>query len=289
MLSKKTVAFLGAGSMAEAMISGIIDAKKIPSNQIIVSNRSNEARLKQLEEKYGIIGVTKENINYDPIDIIILAMKPKDAEASLTSIKDLLQPNQLILSVLAGVSTLFMEQNLPFGQQVIRVMPNTSSMIGESATAISAGLHTTNQNMQVAIDLLQSIGEVFVIPEDNMDIFTGIAGSGPAYFYYLMEHMEKTGLQAGLTSDVARKIIAQTMVGAAKMIQIKGETPTVLRENVTSPNGTTAAGLAALEMNGGGKAIAAAITHATNRSKEMRTQLEGSIIIKDEAKAVLSK
>jgi pyrroline-5-carboxylate reductase len=276
MISGKIIAFLGAGSMAEAMISGMINARKVSPNQIIVSNRSNKVRLEQLEEEYGVKGVARENLNLDKVDIIILAMKPKDAEASLQSIRDLLQPHQLILSVLAGVSTNFLEQNLFHGQQIIRVMPNTSSMIGESATAISSGKHTTKLNITIAKELLQSIGEVFLIPEEKMDIFTGIAGSGPAYFYYLMEHMEKEGLSAGLNAEVTRQIIAQTIVGAAKMIQEQDDTPKVLRENVTSPNGTTAAGLAALQQHGGGNAISQAIKQATHRSKEISTQLEST-------------
>ena len=218
MLEKRKIAFIGAGSMAEAIISGIVTAEKLVPNNIFVTNRSNNQRLKELQENYGIIGVNRENLNLDNVDIIVLAMKPKDAVASLQSIIDTLKPNQLILSVLAGVSTTFIEENLPLGQQVIRVMPNTSSMIGESATAVSVGKNTTKQNILLAEELLQSIGEVYLIPEDKMDIFTGIAGSGPAYFYYLMEHMEQESLKAGLNTQLSRQIIAQTIVGAAKMI-----------------------------------------------------------------------
>ncbi len=276
MLHEKTIVFIGAGSMAEAMISGIVAAGKVPSNQIFVTNRSNTARLQQLEETYKIKGLTSQQLNLQNIDMIVLAMKPKDAEVALQSIKDSLQPNQLVLSVLAGITTTYMEQHLPAGQQVIRVMPNTSSMIGESATAISAGSSTTTENMLLAKDLLESIGEVYEIPEDQMDVFTGVAGSGPAYIYYLMEHMEATVRKAGLQEKVTRDIIAQTIVGAAKMIQQQNETPTTLRENVTSPNGTTAAGLAALDKNGGGKAISQAIKHAAKRSQEISSQLEGA-------------
>src|SRR4051794_10943866 len=281
MISNKTIAFIGAGSMAEAMISGIVNAEKIPLHQIIVSNRSNKERLQQLEKTYGINGVIKENLDFDNIDIIVLAMKPKDAEKALQSIQDLLQPHQLILSVLAGITTSFIEQYAPLGQQVIRVMPNTSSMVRESATAISSGKYTTEQNMLIANELLKSIGKVYTIPEEQMDIFTGIAGSGPAYFYYLMEHMEQVGIDGGLTEESARQIIAQTLLGAAKMIQAQGETPATLRENVTSLNGTTAAGLEALEMHGGGIAISEAIEHAADRSKEISSQLEKSMTIKD--------
>jgi pyrroline-5-carboxylate reductase len=278
MLGKKKIAFIGAGSMAEAMISGIVHSKKISPRNIIVTNRSNNHRLKELQKKYGITGVNRENLDLSNIDIIVLAMKPKDAETSLISMFDTIKSNHLILSVLAGITTSFIEKNVPLGQQVIRVMPNTSSMIGESATAISTGKNTSKQNISIAEELLQCIGEVYVIPEEKMDLFTGIAGSGPAYFYYLMEHMEIEAQKGGLNSQIIRQIIAQTVVGAAKMIQEQGTSPKVLRENVTSPNGTTAAGLEALKGNGGGKAIAEAIKHASYRSKEISLQLEKSTI-----------
>ncbi|MGG3561868.1 pyrroline-5-carboxylate reductase [Neobacillus rhizosphaerae] len=277
MLDKKSILFIGAGSMAEAMIAGIVSAEKIPSQQLIVSNRSNTDRLEELQENYGIIGVPREHLDIGQADIIVLAMKPKDAATSLQSIKHSLKPNQLILSVLAGVTTSFIEQIVPAGQQVIRVMPNTSSMIGESATAISAGKHTSKHNLLLSKELLQCIGEVYVLPEGKMDIFTGIAGSGPAYFYYLMEHMEKEGQKAGLQPETARRMIAQTILGAAKMIQEQEEPPAMLRDNVTSPNGTTAAGLKALKEQGGGKAIAQAIQQAASRSKEISAELEQSI------------
>jgi pyrroline-5-carboxylate reductase len=286
MLNRKTILFIGAGSMAEAMISGIVSAEKLPSQQLIASNRSNKDRLEELQENYGIIGMPREKLNIGQVDIIVLAMKPKEAASSLQSIKNSLKPNQLILSVLAGVTTSFIEQMVPKGQQVIRVMPNTSSMIGESATAISAGKHTSKQNLLLAKELLQCIGEVYVLPEEKMDIFTGIAGSGPAYFYYLMEHMEKEGQKAGLQPETSRHMIAQTILGAAKMIQEQEETPAVLRENVTSPNGTTAAGLQALKEQGGGKAIAQAIQQAASRSKEISAELEKSIQTTFQTKAI---
>jgi pyrroline-5-carboxylate reductase len=273
MLKNKNIAFLGAGSMAEAMISGIVCSKKVPPSQITVSNHRNKERLKTLKRKYNIQAVSQEQLQIVQHDIIILAMKPQDAEDAIQSIAPLLQSDQLILSVIAGLQPSFIERLLPSGQQVIRVMPNTSSMIGESATALSSGKHTTQQNMELAKEVFQCIGEVFIIAENQMDIFTGIAGSGPAYLYYLMEHMEKVGIQAGLPEEVTREIIAQTFLGAAKMVQEQELTPTILRKNVTSPNGTTAAGLQALSENGGGKAISEAIKQAAQRSKLMSQQI----------------
>ena len=167
MLKDKNIAFLGAGSMAEAMISGIVCSKKVPPSQITVSNHRNKERLKTLKRKYNIQAVSQEQLQIVQHDIIILAMKPQDAEDAIQSIAPLLQPDQLIVSVIAGLQTSFMEGLLPSGQQVIRVMPNTSSMIGESATALSSGKHTTQQNMEIAKELFQCIGEVFIIAEDT--------------------------------------------------------------------------------------------------------------------------
>ncbi|MFD2213262.1 pyrroline-5-carboxylate reductase [Metabacillus endolithicus] len=278
MLHDKTVAFLGAGSMAEAMISGLVKSE-FPTENIIATNRSNEERLSALNENYGIKGIKLKDLPFDQIDVIILAMKPKDVDTALKGIKDHIKPNQLILSVLAGITTTYLEKNLHNGQQVVRVMPNTSSAIGESATAISPGHETSENNVRLTQDLLGYIGEVYTIEEKDMDIFTGIAGSGPAYFYYLMEHMEKQGSQAGFDLETTREIIAQTIVGAAKMVQEQDYTPTVLREKVTSPNGTTAAGLDALDENGGGKAIAKAVEHAAKRSREISEQIQESLLV----------
>ncbi|UOQ43888.1 pyrroline-5-carboxylate reductase [Halobacillus salinarum] len=275
---KQTIAFLGAGSMAEAMISGMVESGKIPKEQIIVTNRSNQDRLNEIHDKYGVRTVLKDELNYAEVDQFILAMKPKDIEAVLEDIKEKIQPDQVLASVLAGISTSYMEERLNENQQVIRVMPNTSSMLRESATAVCPGKYAAMDNVVVAKELLEAIGQVFIIEEDKMDVFTGIAGSGPAYFYYLMEHIEETGSAEGMDRETLREIGAQTLLGAAKMILEREESPSELRENVTSPNGTTAAGLDALNRNGGGAAISEAIKGAASRSKELSKELEGLLV-----------
>jgi pyrroline-5-carboxylate reductase len=278
LLKHKKVAFLGAGSMAEAMISGVVKSGKMRPGQVYVTNKSNAARLERLESRYGINAMPQAELPYEEIDLFILAMKPKGAADALADLKGKVVPDQVVVSVLAGISTGFMEENLNSRQQVIRVMPNTSSMIQESATAMSSGRHTTNENIEDAKELLSSMGKVFLIEEGQMDIFTGLAGSGPAYFYYLMEHMERVGKENGLDEKMAREIIAQTILGAAKMIIEKDETPEVLRKNVTSPNGTTASGLNALRKYNGGTAISQAVNHAANRSREINKELEGVLV-----------
>ncbi|WP_433742411.1 pyrroline-5-carboxylate reductase [Falsibacillus pallidus] len=278
MLKNKTIAFLGAGSMAEAMISGIVKSGLMPASQVIATNKSNVDRLNDLTDKYGIKGIQRNQLNMNEVDIIILAMKPKDIDAALDSLKDEISSKHIIVSVLAGISTSRMEEGLPDGQQVLRVMPNTSSMLQESATAVAGGRHVSMDTVMEIKQLLSSIGEVYLIDEAQMDIFTGIAGSGPAYFYYLMEHIEKTGQQEGLDKETARKIGAQTILGAARMMLEQSDSPTELRKKVTSPNGTTAAGLEALKENGGGKAISEAVKSAARKSEEISVQLEKQLV-----------
>ncbi|KEZ48164.1 pyrroline-5-carboxylate reductase [Metabacillus indicus] len=278
MLREKRVAFLGAGSMAESMIAGIVQKEIIPADQLYVTNRSNQMRLQELNATYGIQTLNKEALPYGEIDLFILAMKPQGAADALGELKDKIRPDQVVISVLAGISTEFMEDHLKDGQQTIRVMPNTSSMIQESATALSPGRHTDMDSVLHVKELLSCMGKVFLIEESQMDIFTGLAGSGPAYFYYLMEHMEKAGVEKGMDENMVREIVAQTILGAAKMILSNDEAPSSLREKVTSPNGTTASGLEALRKNNGGKAISEAVYHAAKRSKELNEEMAGALV-----------
>ncbi|RDI45957.1 pyrroline-5-carboxylate reductase [Falsibacillus pallidus] len=279
MLKNKTIAFLGAGSMAEAMISGIVKSGLMPASHVIATNKSNVDRLNDLKNKYGIKGIQRDQLNMKEVDIIILAMKPKDIDAALDSLKDEISPNHVIVSVLAGISTARMEEGLPEGQQVLRVMPNTSSMLQESATAVAGGRYVSMDTVLEIKHLLSAIGEVYLIDEKQMDIFTGIAGSGPAYFYYLMEHIEKVGQQEGLDKETARNIGAQTILGAARMMLEQSDSPTELRKKVTSPNGTTAAGLEALRENGGGTAISEAVKSAARKSEEISAKFEKQLVV----------
>jgi pyrroline-5-carboxylate reductase len=273
MLRDKTVAFLGAGSMAESMISGIVQIGSIPAERIYVTNRSNQLRLEEMNHVYGVHAVHQDALPYEEVDFFILAMKPQGAADALDALKDKIRVDQVVISVLAGISTEFMENHLQLGQQVVRLMPNTSSMIRESATALCPGRYTAMDNVIAVKELLGCMGKVFLIEEEHMDIFTGIAGSGPAYFYYLMEHMEHAGVKKGMDEAMVREIVAQTILGAAKMIMVNDETPASLREKVTSPNGTTASGLDALRKNNGGRAISQAIHHAAKRSKELNDEM----------------
>lgn len=274
MFTNETIAFIGAGSMAEAMVAGLLKNEIVASDQIIVTNKSNSERRNELQQKYGVVVTDDLNFAVKEASILILAIKPKDVTSVTAKLRGKLDKKQVVMSVLAGISTRFLEEELEMEVPVIRVMPNTSSMIGESATAITGGKYVAMPHIILAKKLLSAIGHVFVIAEDEMDVFTGVAGSGPAYFYKLIEHLQKAACDGGLNPDLAKDIAVQTIVGAAKMLAEPNTEAAVLRENITSPNGTTEAGLKALEAAGGCTAIEAAVKGAAHRSKELRTQFE---------------
>lgn len=265
----KKVTFIGAGSMAEAIMAGIINKQFLMSNQIIVTNKENEERLAELEEKYGVMTTQDKEKALKDADLVIFATKPYDLEPAIKDVKAFIKKNQVIVSVIAGISTDFMANKLDQDVAVIRSMPNTSATIGYSATAISKGKHATNEHINIAKEVFSAIGTVSVVEEDQMHIVTGISGSGPAYIYYLVEAMEKAAIDHGLDKATAHELITQTVVGAGHMLEQTTESVATLRENVTSPNGTTAAGLDTLANCDFQKAVESCVANATKRSREL--------------------
>ncbi|UJL46425.1 pyrroline-5-carboxylate reductase [Virgibacillus sp. NKC19-16] len=265
----KKIAFIGAGSMAEAIISGIVKAEILDKEQIIVTNKQNQKRVEQLQQKYEIRSMMdKEKVAYEA-DIIILATKPHDLKNAVDSIKAYIKPTQLIISVIAGVSTDHISDLIESDSPVVRTMPNTSATIGHSATAISKGKFATDEHLQQAEELFQTIGTATIVDEIDMHTVTGISGSGPAYIYYLVEAMEKAAVEAGLDPDVARTLVIQTVVGAGEMLQHSGESASTLRDKITSPAGTTAAGIEALDQYNFEETIKQCVRSARARSIEL--------------------
>ncbi|WP_047150445.1 pyrroline-5-carboxylate reductase [Aneurinibacillus tyrosinisolvens] len=271
MLQNKNICFFGAGSMAEAMISGLLDKKLIDSRQICALNRGNEARIQELASRYGIATPTRERAIREA-DVIILAVKPKDIARAVAEINQWTHPEQLFISVLAGTCTDYISTLLGHAAPVVRTMPNTSAAVGLSATAIAPGVTATEDDMDLAIAIFGSIGIVETVKEEELHAITGLSGSGPAYVYYLVEAMEAAGREMGLDADVARRLILQTIIGAAHMLQKQDVEPSILRHQVTSPNGTTAAGIEVLEKYKFQEAMRACIKRAAERSEEMGAQ-----------------
>src|SRR5690625_4218973 len=263
------ISFIGAGSMAEAIIEGLINENVLTSEQIYVTNKENEARLEELKGKYKIIGNTNKSEVIQNSDVVIFATKPYDMEDAILDTKDSIREDQLVISVVAGVSTEFIANKLGKEIAIIRTMPNTSAAIGQSATAITKGKFATERDLALAEQLFKAIGTVSVVDEDRMHIVTGISGSGPAYVYYLVEAMEKAAELEGLDKETAKQLITQTIIGAGKMLKQSEKAASILRENVTSHNGTTAAGIRTLEENHVKEAVIECVKSATNRSKEL--------------------
>lgn len=263
------IAFIGAGSMAEAIIAGIVNEKFINNKDVWVTNKDNSERLTELETNYGVTTSQNKSDILTGADIVVLSTKPYDVDIAIQSIKPYLTEKQLLISVIAGVST---DQIVKVSEQdlaVIRAMPNTSASIGYSATAITQGQFATEDDLLVAQQLFTAIGTVNVVDEDDMHIVTGISGSGPAYIYYLVEAMEEAAVKEGLDPRTAKELITQTIIGAGNMLATSKQPVHILRENVTSPNGTTAAGLKALADHHFSEAVIACVQSATKRSKEL--------------------
>ena len=268
MTKANKIAFIGAGSMAEALISGMTKTL-YNSEQIIVTNRSNLDRLNYLHKAYGVHVEHDKQKAVKEADIIVLAMKPKDVIEGINNIAEAVSDHQLIISVLAGVSTDSITSLLGKNIAVVRAMPNTSATIGKSATALSVGRYANESHLAIAKALFETVGVVTIVAENDLHAVTGLSGSGPAYIYYFVEAMEKAANEVGLNRTVAKDLIIQTLIGAAEMLKCSTKHPSILRKEVTSPGGTTEAGIRVLETYHYQEAIVACIKQATKRSAEL--------------------
>ncbi|TWT26096.1 pyrroline-5-carboxylate reductase [Planomicrobium sp. CPCC 101110] len=262
---------VGAGSMAESMIHGWINKRILLPEDISVMNKSDIARLEFLRDEYGVNIVEGEKTELREADFVLLAMKPKDVSAAVSAIKEKLAADTVVLSVVAGVSIKTIQKHagiLP----VARAMPNTSARIGKSATGVAWSQQVTVDKQHQLRTLLSSIGGVTVVKEEQMHAVTAVAGSGPAYVYYMAEAMTEAAVAQGLSLADATKLVRQTFDGAADMLQQADFVE--LRQKVTSPNGTTAAGIAALDNLQFKKTVSACVEAAASRSQELGREFD---------------
>lgn len=271
-LTEAALCFYGAGSMAEAILRGLTETKLANPANITVMNRQNRERLEELRQKYGVVPAADDNSKEQALaaaDVVILGMKPKDAANALKALRQTLRPEQLIVSVIAGLSIATIHQLLGREQPVVRTMPNTSSTIGLGATGISFSGAVTPGQRQLALAMFDAVGISAVVEEPLIEAVNGVSGSGPAYVYYLMEAMIEAGIQLGLTPEAARELTVQTVKGAAEMVQTTGENPAELRRKVTSPGGTTQAALETMDKYAFKAGMNEAILRCASRAKEM--------------------
>lgn len=275
----KKIAIVGAGSMAEALISGMINNQFINNKNISVTNRSDSKKLQQLESKYSITTTYNLKELFQDSDVVILAVKPKDAGAALTSIRPYLTSKTLLISVLAGVSIQTLEQLAGKKLAIVRAMPNTSATIGKSATALAYNQAMSQHQMELVEKLFATIGLTRFVEESHLDAVTGLSGSGPAYFYYLVEAMEKSAAEIGLDSKLAKELIIQTLLGTAEMLKNSEKPSEQLRHEVTSPGGTTEAGIRVLEHHQVQEAFIDCIKEATQQSKRLGAKLSEQLTL----------
>ncbi|MDH2426769.1 pyrroline-5-carboxylate reductase [Sphaerisporangium sp. TRM90804] len=260
------IAILGTGKMGEALLSGLLRAGVEPGG--IMATARREERAQALRDRHGV-RVVSNNEAAETADTLILAVKPQDMAALLDEIAGHVPAGRLVVSVAAGITTSFVEARLGVDVPVVRVMSNTPVLVDEAMSVISAGAHASEEHLKQTEELLAPVGKVLRIPESQQDAATALSGSGPAYFFYLVEAMVDAGILLGMPRAAALDMVTQSIVGAAIMLRDSGEHPVILREAVTSPGGTTISAIAELERHSVRAAFLAAIEAARDRSREL--------------------
>lgn len=260
-----TVIF-GAGVMGETLLSGLLRSGR-RADDIVVAER-REDRAAELVARYGVQVLPNQEAAATA-QTALLVVKPQDMGTLVEEIGSQLPAGALVVSLAAGITTRFLESRLPGGVAVVRVMPNTPALVDEGMSAVSPGSHCDESHLQEAEDLLRAVGKVLRVPEKQQDAVTAISGTGPAYLFYVVESIIEAGVHLGLPRATASELVVQTMYGAATMLRDTGEHPTVLRENVTSPAGTTAAAVRQLEEHKVRAAFLVALEAARDRSREL--------------------
>jgi pyrroline-5-carboxylate reductase len=271
MVLSQRIAFIGAGNMASALIEGLLAAHTCAPERIVATDVRPDA-LAALSARHGIRTVDDNGAAARDADVVVLATKPQVFDALLPELAPHVDASKLVLSIAAGVPISVIERQLGHGVRVVRAMPNTPALVQIGATAIAAGSHAGVQDLELAEVVFRSVGIVERIPEALMDAVTGLSGSGPAYVFLLIEALTAAGVQVGLPEPTAAALVTQTVLGAAQLLRQSGETPESLRRKVTSPGGTTAAGLERFEQGGFRDLVAQAVQCATARGAELGAQ-----------------
>lgn len=255
------VAIVGAGAMGEAIIAGMVNAGHDPADIGIIEKRTE--RGDELIARYGVTKLA----NLVGVSTCFLVVKPNDLTATLESYRDELAEDALVISMVAGKPTALIESLI--SQRVVRVMPNTPALVGAGMAAISPGARATDKDLDSVEHLLSGTGKVIRVDELLQDAVTAVSGSGPAYFFLVVEAMVAAGKELGLTAEIATELTVQTLIGAGKMLAESGSDAQTLRTNVTSPNGTTAAALKVLQDGDIQELFKKALKAARDRSHEL--------------------
>ncbi len=263
------VGFVGAGNMATALIKGLLAAGVHTPDEIVASDIDG-TKLAGLRRRFKIATSADNLMLVRRSRVVVLAVKPQIIDGVLAQLRPAVTPRKLFVSIAAGVSTGRLEQGLGSDARVLRVMPNTPALLGQGMSVLVRGRHASLRDERTGSRLLRAVGDVVAVSEERLlDPVTGLSGSGPAYVYLFAEGLIAGGIAAGLAPDLATRLAYQTLAGAAAMLRETGETPEALRAMVTSPGGTTFAGLGVLQERGFRDALVAAVVAATRRAEEL--------------------
>jgi pyrroline-5-carboxylate reductase len=261
-----TIAVLGAGKIGEALLAGLLQAGHAADDLIFTERHAQRAA--ELTKRFGVDNADLPTA-VRRADVLVIAVKPQDIEPLLAETAPLMSSDKLVVSLCAGLPTTLFERRFPEGTPVVRVMPNTPMLVGQAMSVLSGGRHADPAHLDLVESLLSPVGRVLRLPEAQQDAVTALSGSGPAYFFYLVEAMIDAGILLGLPRATAAELIVQSAVGAAAMLRDGEGHPVMLREAVTSPAGTTIAGIRELERHGVRAALIDAIEAARDRSVEL--------------------
>ncbi len=262
-----TIGFLGYGNMGSAILEGLIRQEVLTGNQAVIYDPEESRR----EAAVGVGAVVADSAEAlaGQCDILVLAVKPQTMEAALKELGGALKPDALVISIAAGVSIGFLQQCLGAERRVIRVMPNTPALVQTGAAGLAPSENCTEADLAAAMTIFESIGIARQVAEKDIDVVTALSGSGPAYFFCLVECMVKAAVAEGLDETIATDLASQTLLGAGKLLDASEDSAAILREKVTSKGGTTEAALKSFCENGFDKVIAAGVSAAAARSREL--------------------
>ncbi len=263
-----SIAFIGAGAMGAALMRGLITAKVFAPENVIAYD-VDAARVQLLAAELGLKTANSLEAACQDADVILAAIKPQIMLAALKPLRDVLGPQHTLISIAPGVSTSQLEVGFSRAVPVLRVMPNTPCLVGEGASAICRGVHATDEHLAMGKRIFGAVGLAVEVEEKLLDVVTGLSGSGPAYVYVFIEALSDAGVRMGLTRDTATRLAAQTVLGAAKMVLETGQHPGALKDQVTSPGGTTISGLHQMERHGVRGAMMDTVQAATQRAREL--------------------
>ncbi|MCX6403169.1 MAG: pyrroline-5-carboxylate reductase [Actinobacteria bacterium] len=260
-----TTALFGVGMMGGAILEGLLASDSFNDEIVVVEKRAE--RTTELADVYGVKNLSDEAAAAS--NTILLMVKPQDMADLLDQISGFVKPGTLVISVAAGITTEFIENKLQTGVSVVRVMPNTPALVGEGMSVLSAGANCSKDALASATTIMACIGKTLIVDESLQNSVTAVSGSGPAYIFYIAEAMIAAGQKLGLSQEAAHELTVQTIVGAAAMLRDANKSPETLRQNVTSPNGTTARAIATFDEHKFREAIEAGMQACHDRSKEL--------------------